>query len=97
MPKRVQLARSIKHLGILRLLEMYKSRPGILIFNYHRIGDRFSTLEVLFSGSITQPSRDARVALLEPLGALAPGQEHRVVLHCGDEGVHLARRETRSA
>ena len=42
MPKRLQLARSIKHLGILRLLEMYKSRPGILIFNYHRIGDRFS-------------------------------------------------------
>jgi peptidoglycan/xylan/chitin deacetylase (PgdA/CDA1 family) len=39
MAKKLQLARSIEHLGILRILEMYKSKPGILIFNYHRIGD----------------------------------------------------------
>lgn len=43
MSKRLVLARSLKSLGILRLLEMYKSTPGILILNYHRIGDPSST------------------------------------------------------
>jgi peptidoglycan/xylan/chitin deacetylase (PgdA/CDA1 family) len=39
MSKRLLLARSMKQLGILRLLEMSRSRPGILILNHHRIGD----------------------------------------------------------
>ncbi len=43
MSKRLLLARSMKTLGILRLMEMYKSRPGILILNHHRIGDSSST------------------------------------------------------
>ena len=29
----------MQKIGVLRALEMYKSRPGILIVNYHRVGD----------------------------------------------------------
>ena len=65
MPKRLQLARSIKHLGILRLLEMYKSRPGILIFNYHRIGDRFSTRFDRHLFSATMDEFDAQLIYLK--------------------------------
>lgn len=40
MSKRLLLAQSMNNLGILRLLEGFRSKPGILILNYHRIGER---------------------------------------------------------
>jgi peptidoglycan/xylan/chitin deacetylase (PgdA/CDA1 family) len=38
MSKRRLLAAAMQKSGILRALEMYKSKPGILIINHHRIG-----------------------------------------------------------
>lgn len=39
MSKRLLLASAMQKLGILRALELYKSKPGILIINHHRVGD----------------------------------------------------------
>jgi peptidoglycan/xylan/chitin deacetylase (PgdA/CDA1 family) len=39
MSKRLLLANAMQKLGILRMLESYKSRPGIFVVNHHRIGD----------------------------------------------------------
>ena len=52
----------MKNLGILHLLEMYKSKPGILILNYHRIGNRSSTRfdRQLFSATIEQFDRQLK-------------------------------------
>jgi peptidoglycan/xylan/chitin deacetylase (PgdA/CDA1 family) len=39
MSKRLLLANAMQKMGILRVLETYRSRPGILIINHHRVGD----------------------------------------------------------
>ncbi|HMF64623.1 MAG TPA: polysaccharide deacetylase family protein [Edaphobacter sp.] len=39
MSKRRMLASAMQRLGILRMLEMYRSKPGIFIINHHRVGD----------------------------------------------------------
>jgi peptidoglycan/xylan/chitin deacetylase (PgdA/CDA1 family) len=43
MSKRRLAAAAMRGLGVLRALEMFRSKPGILIVNHHRIGDPAST------------------------------------------------------
>ncbi|MDE3106190.1 MAG: polysaccharide deacetylase family protein [Acidobacteriota bacterium] len=43
MSKRLLVARSLEMLGALRILEGLRNRPGVLVLNYHRIGQRSSS------------------------------------------------------
>jgi peptidoglycan/xylan/chitin deacetylase (PgdA/CDA1 family) len=43
MSKRRLAAAAMRGLGVLRALEMFRSKPGILIVNHHRVGDPAST------------------------------------------------------
>ena len=43
MAKRLLLARSMERVGITRLLELFRARPGLLVINHHRIGDAVKT------------------------------------------------------
>lgn len=39
MSKRLLLARTMENVGLTRFIEFFRSKPGILIINHHRIGD----------------------------------------------------------
>jgi peptidoglycan/xylan/chitin deacetylase (PgdA/CDA1 family) len=39
MTKRLLLTRALQQLGVIRTLEIFRARPGILVINHHRVGN----------------------------------------------------------
>lgn len=69
------LARTLQKLGILRALELWRSKPGILIVNHHRIGtpDETSFDRDLFSA--TPDELDAQVQYFKQRAPIVSGEE----------------------
>src|ERR1700751_3626351 len=62
MSKRRLLAETMRGLGVLRAVEMFRSKPGILIVNHHRVGDPNSTR---FDRDVFSATADAFVRQLK--------------------------------
>lgn len=62
MSKRLLLAKTIRNTGLLLALERYRSKPGILVINLHRIGDRLESRfdRGLFSATADQFDRQIK-------------------------------------
>ncbi|WP_348266703.1 polysaccharide deacetylase family protein [Edaphobacter paludis] len=69
------LARTLQRLGILRALELWRSKPGILIVNHHRIGtpDETGFDRDLFSA--TADELDAQVQYFKQRAPIISGEE----------------------
>ncbi len=75
MAYQLLLARALRKLGILRLLELRDSRPGILIVNHHRIGapDETGFDRDLFSATIDE--LDAQIQDFKQRAPIVSGEE----------------------
>lgn len=69
------LARTLQKLGVLRALELWRSKPGILIVNHHRIGtpDETSFDRDLFSA--TPDELDVQVQYFKQRAPIVSGEE----------------------
>ncbi|HXC96162.1 MAG TPA: polysaccharide deacetylase family protein [Edaphobacter sp.] len=69
------LTRTLRRLGILRVLELRKSRPGILIVNHHRIGgsDESGFDRDLYSATVDE--LDAQVQYFKQRAPIVSGEE----------------------
>lgn len=62
MSKRLLLAKTIRNTGLLQALEKYRSKPGLLVINLHRIGNRSESRfdRGLFSATADQFDRQIK-------------------------------------
>ena len=75
MSKRLLLANVLQRLGVIRALEMFRSRPGILIINHHRVGD----------ANISRFDRGVFSATDEQLDEQTKYLKRHFPIVCGDE------------
>lgn len=83
MSKRLLLASALEKMGLLWALERYKSKPGILIVNHHRVGDAsksrfdrgvFSATEEELDGQIKYFKKHLNLVFGEELEELVSGR-----------------------
>ena len=75
MSKRQLLADMLRRTGLLRALELSPSRPGILIFNHHRIGNAANSSFDRAVFSSTTDQFDAQVRYLKKRMPIVSGDE----------------------
>jgi peptidoglycan/xylan/chitin deacetylase (PgdA/CDA1 family) len=75
MSYQLLMARSLRKLGILRALELWESKPGILIVNHHRIGEPHQSSFDRDLFSATADELDAQVQYFKRRAPIVSGEE----------------------
>ena len=75
MSSKVLLSRALQKVGVLRVLESLRSKPGILIITHHRIGEPSDTVYDRDLFSATADELDAQVQYFKKRAPIVSGEE----------------------
>ncbi len=75
MSKRLLLANTLQTFGVLRLVESFRSDPGIVVVNHHRIGNAETTRFDRGVYSATTEMLDEQISLLKRRMPIVAGEE----------------------